>query len=105
MRQSELFKKIKKDVLGSTYDLSHAFLSPAEMRKVTLRTKKQHKVSNVLSFPLSKQSGEILICKQAAAPYTVPYLFIHGLLHLKGLKHSARMNSAEQEILQRYSLH
>ena len=105
MRQAELFKKLKKDVLGSTYDLSVAFLSPAEMQKVTLRSKKQDRVSNVPSFPLSKQSGEILICKKAAAPYTLAYLFIHGLFHLKGLKHSARMDSAEQEILQRYSLH
>src|SRR3989338_8942132 len=90
MRQAELFKRLQKEVLGPHYDLQHAFLSPKEMRKVTLRTKNKNKVSNVLSFPLSKTSGEILICKKAAAPYSVPYLFIHGLLHLKGFKHSAR---------------
>lgn len=105
MRQAELFKRLQKEVLGTDYDLSVAFLSPAEMRKVTIRSKKVDKVSNVLSFPLSKTSGEILICKKAAAPYTVPYLFIHGVLHLKGFKHSARMDSAEQELLQRFSLH
>lgn len=99
------FHALKEAVLGENYDLSVAFLSPAEMRKVTIRSKKVDKVSNVLSFPLSKTSGEILICKKAAAPYTVPYLFIHGLFHLKGLKHSARMESAEQELLQRFSLH
>lgn len=105
MRQTELFNTLKNEVLGKGYDLQHSFLSPAEMRKVTKRTKKVDKVSNVLSFPLSPTSGEILICKKAAAPYTVAYLFIHGLLHLKGLKHSARMESAEQELLQRFSLH
>jgi ssRNA-specific RNase YbeY (16S rRNA maturation enzyme) len=117
MRQAELFTALKIEVLGKRYDLQHAFLSPAEMRKVTKRTKPRRKVgaptkasgkghvSNVLSFPLSKTSGEILICKQAAAPYTPAYLFIHGLLHLKGLKHGARMESAEQELLQRFSLH
>jgi len=105
MRQAELLKRLQKEVLGSNYDLQLAFLSPQEMRAVTKRTKKVDKVSNVLSFPLSKTSGEILICKKAAAPYTVHYLFIHGLLHLKGLKHSARMESAEQELLQRFSLH
>ena len=99
------FTKIKNAVLGKRYDLSVAFLSPKEMRAVTRRTKKLDKVSNVLSFPLSKTSGEILICKKAAAPYTLPYLFIHGLLHLKGFKHSARMEGAEQELLQRFSLH
>lgn len=105
MRQAELFKQLQKEVLGNDYDLSHAFLSPTEMRAVTKRTKNKDKVSNVLSFPLSKTSGEILICKQAAAPYTVPYLFIHGLFHLQGLKHGARMDKAEQELLQRFSLH
>ena len=105
MQEKELFSLLKDKVLGKTYDLSVAFLLPAEMRKVTKRTKKQDKVSNVLAFTLSKTSGEILICRKAAAPYTVPYLFIHGLLHLKGLKHGARMESAEQQLLARFSLH
>jgi ssRNA-specific RNase YbeY (16S rRNA maturation enzyme) len=92
-------------VLGKEYDLSLAFLTPKEMRKVTLRSKKIDKVSNVLSFPLSKTSGEILICKEAAAPFSVPYLFIHGLFHLKGLKHSARMETQERRILKQFGLH
>ena len=61
MREQELFKRLKKEVLGTKYDLSVAFLLPAEMRKVTKRTKSQDKISNVLAFPLSKTSGEILI--------------------------------------------
>ena len=105
MREQELFKRLKKEVLGTKYDLSVAFLLPAEMRKVTKKTKKVDKISNVLAFPLSKTSGEILICRKVAIPYTVPYLFIHGLYHLKGLKHGARMESAEQKLLKRFSLH
>lgn len=105
MREKELFNELKDIVLGPDYDLSVAFLLPAEMRKVTKQTKNKDKVSNVLSFPLSKTSGEILICRKAAPPYTVPYLFIHGLLHLKGHKHSARMDNAELKLLKRFSLH
>ena len=75
---------IKDSILGKRYDLSVAFLSAKEMRAVTRRTKKVDHVSNVLSFPLSKNSGEILICKAAAKPWSAEYLFIHGLLHLKG---------------------
>ncbi len=97
-----LFDKIKDAVLGKRYDLSVAFLSPAKMRAVTLQTKKKNHVSNVLSFPLSKTSGEILICKAAAKPYTVEYLFIHGLLHLKGHKHSDTMEREEDRLLKRY---
>ena len=97
-------KKIKNAVLGTGYDLSVAFLSPREMRKVTLRAKKRDRVSNVLSFPLSKNSGEILICKEAAAPYTPGYLFIHGLLHLKGLRHGATMEHEERRLLRKFGL-
>ena len=102
MRLPASFSKIKTAVLGKRYDLSVAFLSSAKMRAVTLRTKKRSKVSNVLSFPLSKTSGEILICKAAAKPYTVEFLFIHGLLHLKGLKHGATMEREEDRLLKRF---
>ncbi|MBX4192102.1 rRNA maturation RNAse YbeY [Candidatus Parcubacteria bacterium] len=94
--------QLKDTVLGKRYDLSVAFLSPAKMRQVTLRTKKKNKVSNVLAFPLSKTSGEILICKQAAKPFTIEYLFIHGLLHLKGFKHSVTMENEEYKLLTRF---
>lgn len=96
--------RIKNEVLGKAYDLSYAFLPPEEMRKVTIRTKKKDKVSNVLSFPLSKTSGEILICKKAAAPFSIGYLFIHGLFHLKGLKHGATMEKQERRILRQFDL-
>ena len=101
-------------MLGKRYDLSVAFLSPLKMREVTLRTKKVDKASNVLSFPLSKTSGEILLCrataKKEAKSYGmdtetfVSYLFIHGLLHLKGWDHSATMENEERRIMKRFGL-
>jgi len=96
-------KKIKDAILGRRYDLSVAFVSVPEMRRA-MRYKKSRttKVSNVLSFPLSKTSGEILICKAAAKPFSVEFLFIHGLLHLKGLKHSATMEREEDRLLKRF---
>ena len=109
---SAQFEKIKNYVLGKNYDLSVAFLSPAQMRKVTLKTKKKNKASNVLSFPLSKTSGEILICKETAkkeaASYGmtqtafVAYLFIHGLYHLKGYKHSDTMDRVEHRTFKKF---
>ncbi|MBY0294297.1 rRNA maturation RNAse YbeY [Patescibacteria group bacterium] len=98
------YKKIKEEVLGKEYDLSLAFLNAKEMRDVTIRTKNKDKVSNVLSFPLSKTSGEILICRKAAPPFSVGYLFIHGLFHLKGLKHGDRMETQERRILKQFKL-
>lgn len=101
---SPTFIKLKEHVLGKRYDLSLAFLPPKEMRAVTKRTKKTDHISNVLSFPLSARSGEILICKQAAKPYTVEYLFIHGLLHLKGMRHGATMEHEERRIVKKFGL-
>jgi ssRNA-specific RNase YbeY (16S rRNA maturation enzyme) len=97
------FDSIKDAVLGKKYDLSVAFLTPAKMRPA-MKYKKvpAKKTSNVLAFPLSKTSGEILICKAAAKPFTVEYLFIHGLLHLKGRKHSATMEREEDRLLKRF---
>jgi ssRNA-specific RNase YbeY (16S rRNA maturation enzyme) len=98
-----LLREIKEEVLGSEYDLSVAFLSATQMREVTKRTKGTDKVSNVLAFPLSSTSGEILLCREAAAPHSICYLFIHGVLHLKGYKHGARMDSAEEQLLKIFS--
>jgi ssRNA-specific RNase YbeY (16S rRNA maturation enzyme) len=102
---ADRFPEIKNAVLGKSYDLSFAFVGPTKMREA-MRYKKDPSVatSNVLAFPLSKTSGEILICKSAAKPYTVEFLFIHGLLHLKGLKHSATMEREEDRLLKRFRL-
>ena len=101
--ENSAVKKIKNAVLGRKYDLSVAFVSIREMRRA-MRYKKSRttKTSNVLSFPLSKTSGEILICKAAAKPYSVEFLLIHGLLHLKGLKHGAIMEGEEDRLLKRF---
>ncbi|MBP7770403.1 MAG: rRNA maturation RNAse YbeY [Candidatus Pacebacteria bacterium] len=102
-----IFKKISAHILGPKYDLSVVFLLEPEMRrKMKYRYKKiaGKKTSNVLSFELSKKSGEILICPAAAAPYTLAYLFIHGCLHLKGKKHSDTMEREENRILNKFGL-
>jgi ssRNA-specific RNase YbeY (16S rRNA maturation enzyme) len=99
-----LYKKIKDDILGKDYELSLAFLSPKEMLVVTKKWKKKDHISNVLSFPLSKTSGEILICKEATAPFTPDYLFIHGLCHLKGYKHGATMENIERLYLKKWGI-
>ncbi|OGC87049.1 hypothetical protein A3D70_00800 [Candidatus Adlerbacteria bacterium RIFCSPHIGHO2_02_FULL_54_18] len=105
MRTPASFPKIKNAILGKRYDLSVALVSPAAMRRA-MKYKKtpSKKTSNVLSFPLSKTSGEILLCKQAAKPYSLHFLFIHGLLHLKGLRHSATMEYEEDRYLKRFGL-
>jgi hypothetical protein len=107
---SPKFKKIKNDVLGRSYDLSFSYVTPTQMRKAMKykpalpagKRIKRSTISNVLAFPLSKTSGEILICKKAAKPFTVAYLFIHGLYHLKGYKHSATMERIERRTFAKF---
>jgi ssRNA-specific RNase YbeY (16S rRNA maturation enzyme) len=103
MALSPTYTKIKELVLGKKYELSFAFVTPAQMRKA-MKYKKEpaKKTSNVLAFPLSQTSGEILICKQAAKPFTPDYLFIHGLLHLKGMQHSDTMERTEHRLLKKF---
>lgn len=98
------FKKIKEQILGKKYELSVALIGPTEMRAVTKRTKKKDKVSNVLSFPLSRHSGEILLCPSAASPYSLGYLFIHGCLHLEGMRHGSTMEHTESLVLTEFRL-
>ena len=112
--------ELKECILGKRYDLSFAFVPPREMRKAMaykrpkLRAAQMKEASNVLSFPLSKTSGEILICKSTARAQCnnfgmdyqtfLAYLFIHGSLHLKGLDHGATMEHEESRVMRRFGL-
>lgn len=89
------WEKIKTEVLGEAYDLSLAFVT----------AKKGEEAHNVLSYPLSKESGEILINKKEAKKtgHTPLELFIHGLLHLKGLDHGSTMEREERELIRRFA--
>ncbi len=107
------FLAIKNAVLGEAYDLSLALLTAAEATRVTQETKQKDTASNVLSFPLSKTSGEILLCpatarKECAEFSMTPrefltYLFIHGLLHLRGLDHGATMEREERRVVKQFA--
>ncbi len=92
MKDLRNWEKIKNEVLGETYDLSLAFVSDKQS---------DH---NVLSYPLSQDSGEILINKKQAkkSGHTPLELLIHGLLHLKGLEHGSRMEREEEKLIKQF---
>ena len=103
------FEKIAQAVLGSDYEVSLVFCGAALSRSLNRQYRLKDKVANVLSFPLSKNSGEIFICLSRARTECrkfemslekyVAYLFIHGSLHLKGMTHGDRMEKLEHKIL------
>lgn len=107
------FVSIKNAILGETYELGIKILSPKKQREINKIYRNKDKTTNILSFPLSKTSGDItfdLAKVKADAPdfgmtYTkfLKYLFIHGCLHLKGFEHSSRMEREEQKFLKKFS--
>ena len=106
------YQKIKDEALGKRYQLSLVFVGEGKAREINQTTRNKTYTPNVLSFPLSKNSGEIFIspsvAKREARKFGhsynrhVAFLFIHGLLHLKGLDHGKKMESLEQKYLKRF---
>jgi rRNA maturation RNase YbeY len=97
--------KIKNHVLGQAYDLSFAFIDSKKSQELNWRYRQKDKPANVLSFPLTPNLGEILIDKNVVTTEAeAQYLFIHGLLHLKGYAHSSKMENKEQELVKLFSI-
>lgn len=108
------YETIKNDIMGKRYNLSLSFVGPTRAAKLNQQYRKKSYTPNVLSFPLDAENGEIVICPQVAVKEAgahgltptdyVAFLFIHGLLHLKGLDHSDEMDKAENRYLKKYGL-
>jgi probable rRNA maturation factor len=106
------FLEIKNDILGASYQLSLALVGEKRARLVNQRARHKDYVPNVLSFPLSKTAGEIYltpsVSKREARNFEhterehLIFLYIHGLLHLKGYDHGRRMEDLEVRFLKKY---
>ncbi len=111
---SPLFTKIKKTVLGSDYDLSFVFIGPKKMQELNHTYCNLNKSTDILSFPLSKNSGEMFICKSETKKMAkefdrsyenfLVYLFIHGCVHLKGYDHGPKMDKLEKKYQKLFSI-
>jgi len=108
------YRKIKEDILGPSYNLSLVFIGTKRAQKLNKEHRKKTYVPNVLSFPLNTHTGEIFITPARAHVEAKKYdltpkgyigfLFIHGLLHLKGYPHGATMEKAEKRYISKYKL-
>ena len=97
------FAKIKTATLGKDYSLSLVFIGKEKSSKLNFAYRGKNKPANILSFSLDKKTGEIFICP-AIAKKEVVSLFIHGLLHLKGMSHGSRMEKAEAKIRRKFGV-
>ena len=106
------YEKIAKKVLGSRFDLSLVFIGNTRSENLNLKYRGIKKPTNVLTFPIDKDLGEIYINLRLAKHEAkirglkqdayIAYLFIHGLLHLKGYKHGSTMENKEDSILSEF---
>jgi|SRR3989344_3298774 len=107
-------KDIKEIILGKNYELSITFVGRKLSEEINKKYRKKNKPTDILSFPLSKKSGELIINleqvrlsasfeKKNYLKY-LGYIVIHGLLHLKGLDHSSTMERKEDQIKNRFNL-
>ena len=103
---------LKDEILGKKYFLSIAYVSPSVSRKLNKTWRGKDKATNILSFELAKNSGELIICpsvvkkeiKNFEKNFTefLGFLVIHGMLHLKGMAHGAIMEEEESKYDQKY---
>ena len=107
-----VFVKIANEVLPG-WEISLVFVGSAKAKKLNEKLRDKNYIPNVLSYEVGEKSGEIIICpaeadKQAPSydlsskDFTI-FLFIHGLLHIKGWAHGATMEKWEQKLLARYA--
>lgn len=108
------FAQMKEAVLGNDYELSVTIVDAEKMQELNNTYRKIDKPTDILSFPLSETEGEIFInleeTKNEAPKFDRDYenflgfLFIHGLVHLKGHDHSDQMESLEQKYREQFKI-
>lgn len=115
------FDLMKMAVLGQKYELSLAFVESKEIKFLNKIYRGINKPTDILSFPLAKNQGEILICltetKKMMKEFNLPaqagrspyenflaFLFLHGLIHLKGYDHGAEMEKIEIKFRKKFKI-
>ena len=105
---------LKDDILGKDYELSVAFVGPRTSRKLNREYRGKDYATNVLSFPLDKKNGELVLCMEVITrehkkwnknifDFT-GFLVIHGMLHLKGYSHGSTMEQEEAKFVKKFHL-
>jgi probable rRNA maturation factor len=108
------FGEIKETALGKNYVLSLVFIGERRSRTLNRSYRDKDKSTNILSFTLDKNEGEIFITLQKAKREAkqferkfdnfIAFLFIHGLMHLKGMEHGSTMEKAEMKLRKQFHI-
>ncbi len=108
------FEEIKEASLGNDYSLSLIFTSPEKMKKLNTIYRNKETPTDILSFPLNENEGEIYISlsesKKEAKKFDreyenfIAFLFIHGCVHLIGHDHGSTMENIEVKIREKFKI-
>jgi len=108
------FEEMKRKVLGTRYKLNLIFTAAPKIKKLNLIYRNKNQATDILSFPISKKEGEMYICpaevrhemKKFKRKYTnfLQFLFIHGLVHLKGYDHGSTMERIEAKFRKQFNV-
>lgn len=106
------FAKIADFALSQGYEVSLVFVDSETSQRLNKQYRQKDNPTNILSFPLTKDEGEILIdikvvkkeAKELGEKEStyLAYIFIHGLVHLKGFDHGSRMEEEEKKIRNKF---
>ena len=108
------FEKMALAALPKGYQLSLVICGDALAQKMNKRYREKTYKPNVLSFPLSKNEGEIFLnirkaTREARAMWIstnarIAHLFVHGCFHLAGYAHGDKMEALELRVLRKFKL-
>lgn len=112
--RAPILKAIRNAVLPKKYRLSVVLIGKKISRKLNLTYRNINKATNVLSFPLSKEAGEIFLDLETIKSEEkkfgrnfnnlLHFLFIHALFHLKGYQHGVTMEKREAAVRRKFKI-
>lgn len=101
----DLMNEIKNAVLGDNYDLTLSVIGTEHIQTLNRTTRGIDTPTDILSFPLDEETGEIYINLECARTEAekfdrtyenfLSFLLIHGMVHLKGIDHGSTMERIE----------
>jgi probable rRNA maturation factor len=108
------FANMKEAVLSNSYILTLHIVTKAKIQKLNNQYRNINTPTDILSFPISKTEGEIFInldeTKKESKKFErnfknfLAFLFIHGLVHLKGYDHGSTMEKIEQSYRTKFNI-
>ncbi len=105
---------MKEKILGKNYSLSLTFVGEDFIKSLNTKYRQKKVATDILSFPLSVDEGDIFICPKIAKIKSkefkrtdknfTAYLFIHGLVHLLGHDHGPKMEALETKFRKKFNI-